>query len=68
MTADDLLKLEIIDEVVPEPLGGAHREPEKMAETLKQIIIKHIKALKTQDKGKLLELRYQKFRSIGRLG
>lgn len=68
LTADDLLKMEIIDEIIPEPLGGAHREPQKMAQTLKQTIIKHLKVLKAQDKEKLLELRYQKFRSIGRLG
>ncbi len=68
MTADDLLKMGLIDEIVPEPVGGAHREPQKMAETLKQTLLRNIKALKTQDKEKLLELRYQKFRSIGRLG
>lgn len=68
ITADDLLKMGIIDEIVPEPLGGAHRDPQKMAETLKQTLIKHLRALKAQDKQKLLELRYQKFRSIGRLG
>lgn len=68
LTADDLLKMGIIDEIVPEPLGGAHREPQKMAETLKQTLINYIKTLKAQDKKKLLESRYQKFRSIGKIG
>ncbi len=68
LTGADLLRMGIIDEVIAEPLGGAHREPQKMAQNLKESINKHLKALKTQSKAKLLELRYQKFRSIGKLG
>ncbi len=68
LTGADLLKMGIIDEVIPEPFGGAHREPQKMAQNLKESINKHLKVLKTQNKEKLLELRYQKFRSIGKLG
>lgn len=66
LTAQDLLKMDIIDEIIPEPLGGAHREPEKTAKVLKETIKKHLKDLKTQSKEKLLEARYQKFRSIGK--
>jgi acetyl-CoA carboxylase carboxyl transferase subunit alpha len=65
MTAPDLLKLGIIDEVVPEPLGGAHREPEKMAEVLKETIIRNLKELKAKKLEELLKLRYKKFRGIG---
>jgi len=68
LTAPDLLKMSLIDEIVPEPLGGAHRDPQKMAQTLKEILIRHLNDLKTKNKDKLLEVRYQKFRSIGILG
>jgi len=65
LTAEDLLGMGIIDEVIPEPLGGAHRQPQKMSETLKAIIKKHLKELEGYDKEELLKLRYQKFRKIG---
>jgi acetyl-CoA carboxylase carboxyl transferase subunit alpha len=65
LTASDLLGMGIIDEVVPEPLGGAHRQPQKMSETLKSTIKKHLKDLAAYDKEELLKLRYQKFRKIG---
>ena len=68
LTAMDLLKMEIIDEVVPEPLGGAHRQPQQMTETLREALVRNIKALKAINKDKLIELRYAKFRSIGKLG
>jgi acetyl-CoA carboxylase carboxyl transferase subunit alpha len=68
LTAADLLKMGIIDEVIAEPLGGAHRQPQEMAEALKETLLRQLKALKAQDKQRLVELRYEKFRSIGRLG
>jgi acetyl-CoA carboxylase carboxyl transferase subunit alpha len=68
LTAQDLLKMGFIDEIVPEPLGGAHRDPQKTAETLKDTIKSHLKDLKAQNKEKLLELRYQKFRNMGAIG
>jgi len=68
LTAQDLLKMEIIDEVVPEPLGGAHRDPQNMALILKETINNDLKDLKTLSKKELLEKRYKKFRSIGVLG
>jgi len=67
LTAPDLLRLEIIDEMVLEPLGGAHRDHAKMAEILKESVKKHLKELKPLTKDKLLEQRYHKFRSIGRV-
>ena len=66
LTADDLLKFGIIDEVVPEPLGGAHRDPEKMGETLKSVLQKYLKELIGLPEGELLKARYKKFRNIGR--
>ena len=68
LTAVDLLKMGIIDEIIPEPLGGAHRDPQKMTETLKEALLRNLKALKVQSKEKIVELRYEKFRSIGSLG
>jgi acetyl-CoA carboxylase carboxyl transferase subunit alpha len=67
LTAEDLLRMHIIDEVIPEPLGGAHRDPERMGEVLKEVIQRQLKELKGYDKEKLLGLRYQKYRSIGRV-
>jgi acetyl-CoA carboxylase carboxyl transferase subunit alpha len=67
LTAQDLLKMKIIDEVIPEPLGGAHRDPQEMALGLKQALQRHFKELLALDKDKLLEQRYKKFRSIGAL-
>jgi acetyl-CoA carboxylase carboxyl transferase subunit alpha len=65
LTAQDLLKMEIIDEVIPEPLGGCHRDPEKMSEVLKATINKHLKELLILTKEELVRLRYNKFRKIG---
>jgi len=65
LTGEDLLKMGIIDEIIPEPLGGAHRDAQKMAQTLNEAIKRHLKELETKTKDKLLESRYQKFRKIG---
>jgi len=65
LTAEDLLGMGIIDEIVPEPLGGAHRDPQKMAQTLKELILRQLKELKSEKKEGLLETRYKKFRKIG---
>ncbi len=65
MTAADLLRLGIIDEVVKEPLGGAHRNHQAMAETLKEIVERHLEELEKLDGEELLKLRYEKFRRMG---
>ncbi len=64
LTGQDLLKMGIIDEVIPEPLGGAHYDPQKMAATLKESIIKNLKELCSLKEEDLLKLRYKKFRDI----
>jgi acetyl-CoA carboxylase carboxyl transferase subunit alpha len=61
----DLLKFGVIDEIVPEPPGGAHRNPEAMAATLKTYLLKHISELEGVPVEKLIEARYEKFRRIG---
>lgn len=65
LTANELLGLGIIDEVIPEPQGGAHRNPQETAKNLKNTITKHLEELKHIPIEKLLPLRYQKFRKIG---
>lgn len=65
LTAQDLLKMGIIDEIIPEPMGGAHRDPQKSAENTKEVLIRNFKELKALDKDELLKLRYKKFRTIG---
>lgn len=66
-TGPDLLKFGVVDEVIPEPLGAAHRDHRAMAITLKSTIVKNLRSLETLSTGQLLERRYQKFRRIGAL-
>ena len=68
LTAQDLLKMEIIDDIISEPLGGAHRDYEKTSETIKEAILKNLKQLKGLKKEELLKLRYHKFRNMGVVG
>jgi len=65
LTGSDLLKMGIIDEVISEPLGGAHRDAQKTALNIKDSILRNLKELEPIDKEELLKLRYKKFRSIG---
>jgi len=65
MTAERLRELGIIDEVLKEPLGGAHRDPQTMADDLKAAIGKQLKALTTLPADELLARRYQRLRNYG---
>lgn len=65
ITAKDLKELGILDEILPEPLGGAHNEPLEAAENLKRSINQHLEHLSQLSSQELRELRYQKFRRIG---
>ena len=65
LTAPYLSKFGIVDEVIPEPQGGAHRDPEIVASELKKSILKHIKELSNLPPQTLLDNRYNKFRKIG---
>ncbi len=65
MTSRDLLRLGIIDEVIPEPLGGAHRDHREAASTIKSFLIRSLRALSTHPRSELLARRYDKFRRIG---
>jgi acetyl-CoA carboxylase carboxyl transferase subunit alpha len=63
--ADDLEKLGTVDEVIPEPLGGAHNDPPKAAAALKYALHKHLNDLRALDLDMLLETRYARYRHIG---
>ena len=65
LTANDLFKLDIVDKIIKEPTGGAHRDPEKAAKILKNEILSSIMELKNTDIETLIENRYKKFRKIG---
>jgi acetyl-CoA carboxylase carboxyl transferase subunit alpha len=65
ITAKDLFDLKLVDAVVPEPLGGAHTEPEKMAELLKRHLLKHLTELLALPAAERLKQRYQKYRAFG---
>jgi acetyl-CoA carboxylase carboxyl transferase subunit alpha len=65
LTADDLYELGIIDDIIKEPLGGAHRNPEFVANNIKKKIIKYLGELGKLSKKELLAKRYDKFRKIG---
>jgi len=67
LTGPDLLKMGIIDEVIPEPLGGAHRDPFKTAGDIKETLNRYLKELSKLDKEELLKLRYKKFRAMGKV-
>ncbi|MCM8775854.1 MAG: acetyl-CoA carboxylase carboxyltransferase subunit alpha [Candidatus Omnitrophica bacterium] len=65
LTADDLLQLNVIDMIIPEPLGGAHRDFETTAENIRKVINQALEELKDIPKKDLPDLRYQKFRKMG---
>lgn len=65
ITADRLLELELIDSVIPEPLGGAHRQPKEMASSLKQQLLTDLAELDQLTTQELLDRRYQRLMSYG---
>ena len=65
ISAKHLLELGLVDEVVPEPIGGAHADPNTMAATLKEALLKNLEQLQALPAADLLKQRYAKFRSFG---
>lgn len=65
LTAADLLELGVIDEMIEEPLGGAHHDPEIVAQRLRASILRFLKFAKPMDSAMLLEHRYERFRKLG---
>lgn len=68
ITADDLLKLKVVDEVVKEPLGGAHRAPAQAMAALGDALDRHLRELAGQEPGALREARRRKFLEMGSSG
>jgi acetyl-CoA carboxylase carboxyl transferase subunit alpha len=68
LTAKDLQKLNLIDEVIPEPVGGAQYDHAIAAESVKQAIVTHLRELTKKPRKELLRERYAKFRQIGAFG
>jgi acetyl-CoA carboxylase carboxyl transferase subunit alpha len=65
LTAVDLLKLEVIDEIIPEPLGGAHCDYHEAAANVKEAVVRHLKELRGIPEERLVSERYQRFRRMG---
>ena len=65
LTAKDLLEQKILDRIIPEPMGGAHRDPLIAAATLKRTLIEELKALKKIKPDRLVQLRIEKFSAMG---
>ncbi len=65
LTAPDLLAQGVVDRIVPEPTGGAHRNPQQAADILKSAITDELKKLRKIKQGKLVEKRIEKFRKMG---
>jgi acetyl-CoA carboxylase carboxyl transferase subunit alpha len=66
LTAESLLKLGIIDEIIPEPQGGAHRRRKETIATVKKTILKNLKSLNKVSPRKLVDKRYDKFAQMGK--
>jgi acetyl-CoA carboxylase carboxyl transferase subunit alpha len=66
LTAKDIKELEVIDEIVPEPAGGAHRDHEAAAAALHKVLTRNLAELKAIPAEELIEQRYQKFRKMSR--
>ena len=65
LVAPDLKKLDLIDDVVPEPTGGAHHDHQATAAAFREVVSKHLDELEKLSVSKLLEARYDKFRNFG---
>jgi acetyl-CoA carboxylase carboxyl transferase subunit alpha len=66
LSSKDLLNLEIIDEIIPEPLGGAHRDKDIILENVKKSLIKNLNLFENMDQEEIYSQRKNKFLSIGR--
>jgi acetyl-CoA carboxylase carboxyl transferase subunit alpha len=65
LTARDLFRMRVIDDIIPEPLGGAHRDHREMGNTLKIYLLRYLRELRHLAVEDLVEQRYQKYRRIG---
>jgi acetyl-CoA carboxylase carboxyl transferase subunit alpha len=68
ITAADLKELGVVDEVIPEPVGGAHADPRRAAELVDSVLSRQLEELILMDRDARREVRYEKFRKLGRFG
>jgi acetyl-CoA carboxylase carboxyl transferase subunit alpha len=68
LTAPDLLNFGVVDEIVPEPIGGAHTNHELAASSLDEALERTLREVSAMDSATRLETRYQKFRQMGNIG
>ncbi len=66
ITARHLLELGLVDDVIPEPLGGAHTQPAAAGQTLRESLLRHLAELEQKPLPELLKQRYDRFRALGR--
>lgn len=66
ITADSLIELGIIDEIIPEPIGGAHRNHAETLQSVQDAILKHIERLRKTSRKRLVEKRFTKYAAMGR--
>jgi acetyl-CoA carboxylase carboxyl transferase subunit alpha len=66
LTAPSLLEIGAIDEIIPEPPGGAHRYPQQVADRIKSVVLKNLRELALFSKTKLLERRFKKYSLMGK--
>lgn len=66
ITAQDLIDYNIVDKVIKEPNGGAHKNPLKMAAAIKRELVEEVYSLRYKDRKEILTNRYEKFRKMGR--
>ncbi len=65
LTSDDLLRLGLVDEIIPEPVGGAHFDPEEAGESLRAALIRQMAELRKLKADKLIKRRHDKFAAMG---
>jgi acetyl-CoA carboxylase carboxyl transferase subunit alpha len=65
LTSRHLKELAVVDDVITEPLGGAHRDPREMALTVKSYLVRALRELRSKKTDRLLNERYDKFRRMG---
>ena len=67
LTSEDLLRLRVVEEVVPDPLGGAHRSPEEMVQTLGERIVSTLEDFEKMSVDEVLEKRYARLQTLGQV-
>jgi acetyl-CoA carboxylase carboxyl transferase subunit alpha len=65
LTSARLFEMKVVDEVIKEPLGGAHRDPDAIAESVRAALLRHLSELRKQGTAELIAARQQRLRTCG---